>query len=81
MTDHEGIHFLLIATGLKPNPGHRLVVEQMKENTLYIREVPPAEGSMAPQVVTYPYLLLKGKGNPPQVLDSITGKQLIIADP
>ncbi|SDW52670.1 PrcB C-terminal [Marininema mesophilum] len=79
--EYEGFHYLLIAAGMKPNPGYRLVIEQVREDTVYIRELPPSEGMMTPQVVTYPYLLLRGKGSPPEVLDSITGKQITPSGP
>ncbi|WP_169713545.1 protease complex subunit PrcB family protein [Paludifilum halophilum] len=73
----KGKRLLVVASGVKPNPGYRLVfVEEKKEGgklLIVVREEAPEPGAMHPQVLAYPYLAFQIRGKPPSVIDAATG--------
>lgn len=66
----DGYH-LLIALGERPTAGYGIKVKAVEDNEgktlVYVEEAKPAEGTMAAQVITYPYVVIKIKGVTPNV--------------
>ncbi|PTX53904.1 protease stability complex PrcB-like protein [Melghirimyces profundicolus] len=75
---HRGVLYLVIAAGMKPNPGHSLELTRVKKEggtvELSIREKVPGAGRMHPQVISYPCLVIRVKGAVPRVVHAGTGK-------
>ncbi|GGE10158.1 hypothetical protein GCM10011571_09330 [Marinithermofilum abyssi] len=65
LLEHEDTQWVLVAAGIKPNPGHQLIYEgeENREDHCYVKvsEIKPEPGRMYPQIIVYPYLLLKKK--------------------
>jgi hypothetical protein len=62
----ESRQYLLIALGMRPNPGYQLEVvkvETGREGTdVFVTERLPEKDRFYPQVVVYPYILAEVKG-------------------
>ncbi|MFD1428050.1 hypothetical protein JOD24_001699 [Kroppenstedtia sanguinis] len=74
---HRGHQYLMISAGMKPNPGHRLelvgVKKERGEPGFLVREVAPEPGKMHPQVISFPYLVIRVKGPVPKILHANSG--------
>ncbi|SMO39496.1 protease complex subunit PrcB family protein [Melghirimyces algeriensis] len=78
----QGEYYMVIAAGMKPNPGYRLEIVGMKKEEdgtagIWVREKTPNPGKMLPQVITYPYLIIQVKGDLPLVYDAETGVNFV----
>ncbi|SFJ31862.1 protease complex subunit PrcB family protein [Thermoflavimicrobium dichotomicum] len=60
-------HYLLIALGMRPNPGYRLELIKVegdeKETDVFVEERHPEKDKFYPQVVVYPYILAEVRGS------------------
>jgi PrcB C-terminal len=84
---YNGRRFLLISSGVRPNPGYRLTLSHVRSGKqgleVVVRETGPQPGQFYPQVLVVPYLVgeVRGTGTV-KVIEESTGKTFgMEADP
>ncbi|SDC88386.1 PrcB C-terminal [Melghirimyces thermohalophilus] len=82
---HRGGCYLVIAAGMKPNPGYRLEVSKLSKEedgrpAMWVRETIPESGQMQPQVISYPCLVIRVKGGLPHVFRAESGNPIQYRD-
>jgi hypothetical protein len=74
---HDDRQYLLITAGVRPNPGYRLTLSQVRSGKqgweIVVKESEPQPGRFYPQVLVVPYLLGEVRKTV-KVIEESTGK-------